>query len=373
MSGPRRLSHPHKLSGVPAPRPGDPGAVQALFQPIERLRTGEIVGFEALARLVVGDVLLPPAAFLTDLTARDRADLFCVMLDQAIGLLRSVSTSGVRPYVSVNVEPSLLLAEGFLDRMRAELGRLGYPGDGALVIELLESDEILDFAAVVKAVEAVKSLGIGVALDDVGSAYASLTHLRELPVDAIKLDQSFARRLDERPEDLHFTLSLQSLANGLGKRLIVEGIETADIHDGLRVLGVDLGQGYAIARPMPGEAVGPWLAARTPGDFDPAPNSLLGAYAGHLKVVESCRLLMDQPLPIAWRKEAKDPHACAIGRYFDRQGTHETDYGRAHKAFHAVMAGYNKDPEAWQARAEQFRLALTSAILSGAPCKDPCR
>jgi hypothetical protein len=154
----------------------------------------------------------------------------------------------------------------------------------------------------------------------------------------------------------------------------VEGVETADIHDALRVLGVDLGQGYAIARPMPLEAVGPWLAARRPRapDPDPVPNCLLGAYAGHLKVVETCRVLRNQSLPLAWRRESRDPHACAIGRYFDRQGTHETPYGLAHKAFRSVIGAYGKDPGAWQASADRFRAALTSAILCDTPAKASC-
>ncbi len=372
MSGSPHLPHSRKPHGVAAPRPAEPGAIRALFQPIERMRTGETVGFEALARLVVGDGLLPPAAFLSDLSASDLADLFFVMLEHALGLLRSVSAPGFRPYVSVNVEPSILMTRGFLDRMRAELGRLGYAGDRTLVVELLEGDEILDFAAVVEAITAVRALGIDVALDDVGSAYASLSRLRELPVDFIKLDQSFSRRLNERPEDLHFTMSLQSLANGLGKRLVVEGVETEEIHDALRVLGVDLGQGYAIARPMPGEAVGPWLATRRRRDPDPAPTCLLGAYAGHLKVVETCRVLMDQPLPVTWKEESKDPHACAIGRYFDRHGTHETEYGLAHKAFHAVMACYGEDAAGWIAGADRFRTTLSRAILGAPPTEDAC-
>lgn len=322
------------------------------------------MGFEALARLVVGDVLHLPSTFLPDLTAGDRTDLFFAMLDQAMGLLLSVSSPSFRPYVSVNVEPSLLITPGFLDRVRLDLDRLGYPGDGSLVLELLENDEILDFEAVVEAINVVKRLQIGVALDDVGSAYASLTYLRELPVDDIKLDQSFARRLDQRPEDLHFTLSLLSLASGLGKRLIVEGVETEEIHDALRVLGVDLGQGYAIAQPMPREAVAPWLASRPPRDPDPTPTCLLGVYAGHLKVTESCRVLTDQPLPIAWKEESRDPHACAIGRYFDRHGTHDTPHGLAHKAFHKVMAAYKTDPDAWHCCADHFRRTLTDAILT---------
>lgn len=364
------MSGPLSTRGLQAPtcggtaRPAIPDAVRASFQPIERLRTGEIVGFESLARLAVGDALLPPVAFLADLTPADLVDLFYAMLEQALGLLRSVSTAGFAPYVSVNLEPTILLSTGFLDRLRRELARHRYGGGSKLVIELLECDRILDFGAIADALTALNGMEIGVALDDVGSAYASLTHLRELPVGLIKLDQSFARRLKERPDDLHFTLSLQSLANGLGKRLIVEGVETPEIHDALRVLGVEFGQGYGIARPMPLAAVGPWLAARRPRDPDLAPTSILGAYAGHLKVVETCRVLMEQPLPVTWEEESKDPHICSIGRYFDRHGVHDTAYGCAHKAFHAVMALYATDRDAWQVGADGFRKALADEMLA---------
>ena len=113
---------------------------------------------------------------------------------------------------------------------------------------------------------------------------------------------------------------------------------------------------------MPLSAVGPWLVERRPRSVDPVPTSLLGTYAGHLKVVETCRILMEQPLPVTWMEESKDPHACSIGRYFDLHGTHGTAYGLAHKAFHAVLALYAVDRESWQAGADEFRHALASEI-----------
>ena len=68
---------------------------------------------------------------------------------------------------------------------------------------------------------------------------------------------------------------------------------------------------------------------------------------------------------------AKDPHACTIGRYFDRHGLHETDYGLAHKAFHAVMARYGEDTAGWLEGADRVRTALSRAILCAAPTKEP--
>ncbi|MCJ2116539.1 EAL domain-containing protein [Methylobacterium sp. J-001] len=340
--------------------------VQAVFQPIENLQTGEIVGLEALARLALGDQLLSPASFLPGLSLTDRTALFREMLRQAIALQGALPCSGSERYVAVNVEVPLVLSDGFLHLVHSVLDQYGPVGEGAIVLELLEGHATTDCARMSKRLHAIRALGIRVALDDIGSAYSSLINLRDLPVDIMKLDQSFARGLGDRPRDLHFALSLQSLARSIGKRLVVEGVETVEIRDALRVLGVDLGQGYGIARPMPGEAVAAWLAGRPEiGDFDKTPTSLLGAYAGHLRVVEACRTLMGQPLPIAWEEASKDPHACSIGVFFDRQGLHETVFGRAHKRFHEVMALYEADPRGWHNGAEDFRQELERAL------KDP--
>ncbi|WP_246725002.1 EAL domain-containing protein [Beijerinckia sp. L45] len=336
-------------------------SIVPVFQPIESLKTGQIVGFEALARLRIGDAVLLPEQFIPGLEQADLLRLFCDMLGKAIGFLGVFTPQHPGLYVSVNVETSLLLIDGFFDALQCTLDQHGHPG-GNLVIELLEGDEIVDFTRMHQCLSRIRSLGLAIALDDIGSAYSSLINLRDLPIDIIKLDQSFARGLSERPEDLHFVLSFLSLARGLGKRLIVEGVETAEIHDALRVLGVEQAQGYAIARPLPLEAVADWFAARPTETLDRTPCTMLGAYAGHLLVVETCRVLMNQPLQIAWKEESKDPHSCAIGIYFDRNGLHETDYGQAHKRFHDVMACYETDMPLWQTGADDFRNALQRAI-----------
>ncbi|MCJ2066053.1 EAL domain-containing protein [Methylobacterium sp. J-088] len=338
--------------------------IRAAFQPIEDLRTGEIVGYEALARLMRGDQLLPPADFLSSLPQDALAELFRTMLGQAVSLRQSLVGDGPGPYVSVNVEVPLVLADGFVDLLRDVLDQHAFSPHGAVVLELLEGHATPDYARMSERLQAIRALGIRIALDDIGSAYSSLINLRDLPVDIMKLDQSFARGLRQKPRDLHFVLSLQSLAHSIGKRLIVEGVETVEIRDALRVLGVDLGQGYGIARPMPGEAVAPWIAAwPTVGmEMDRTPTSMLGAYAGHLRVVEACRTLMGQPLPVAWKEASKDPHACSIGVFFDRHGLHDTAFGCAHKRFHEVMALYETDPAGWHDGAEGFRQEMERAL-----------
>ncbi len=338
--------------------------IHAVFQPIEDLGSGRIVGFEALARLRRGDQILSPAAFLPDLSQDELKTLFREMLGQALRLRRGLATGASLPYVTINVEVPLLLSEGFLDLLHDELGRHAVVPKGAVVLELLEGHATADFARMSERLREIQALGIAIALDDIGSAYSSLINLRDLPVDIMKLDQSFARGLRQRPHDLHFILSLQRLALSIGKRLIVEGVETMEIHDALRVLGVDFAQGYGIARPMPAEAAAAWLAARTvpARRHDRTPTSLLGAYAGHLRVVEACRTLMSQPLPVAWKEASKDPHACGIGIFLDCHKLHDTAYGLAHKRFHEVMSLYETDPVSWQTEADGFRRELERAM-----------
>ena len=334
--------------------------VSAHFQPVEKLGTGEVAGFEALARLSVEGSLVLPATFLSTLAPDDLLALFLEMVGKAVGFLAALAPRWPHLFVSVNVEPSLVVAETFLDVLQQTLDRYDYKG--GLVIELLENDAIADPAGMHQLLHKIRALGISIALDDAGSAYSSLVSLRELPIDVVKLDRSFALGLNERPEDLHFILSFLSLARGLGKRLIVEGVETFEIYDALRVLGVDHAQGYWIARPMPREAAEAWIAERQPNPRSRIPLSMLGAYAGHLLVVETCRVMMNQPLPIAWKEESKDPHSCSIGKYFDCNGLHETDYGEAHKRFHDVMAHYETNMPLWQQGADRFRVALQQEI-----------
>lgn len=336
--------------------------VRAVFQPIEDLCTGEVVGYEALARLKRGDQLLSPADFLSGLAQDALAELFRTMLGQAVSMRKSLAGDGPGFYVSVNVEVPLVLSDGFVDLLRDVLNQHAFVPNGAVVLELLEGHVAPDLAQMSERLHAIRALGIRVALDDIGSAYSSLINLRDLPVDIMKLDQSFARGLAGCPRDLHFVFSLQGLARSIGKRLVVEGVETPEIRDALRVLGVDLVQGYGIARPMPAEAVPSWLSARSPVKVEQGPRTLLGAYAGHLRVVEACRTMMGQPLPMAWKDAAKDPHACSIGAFFDRQGVHDTAFGQAHKRFHQIMTLYDVDPERWQTGADEFRKELERAL-----------
>ena len=238
-------------------------------------------------------------------------------------------------------------------------------GANAIYLELLESEKIVDFDKALVKLTRLKDMNFGISLDDVGSAYSSLIMLKRLPIDVIKLDQVFARELCRKPADLQFVHSVVSLARGLGKKLVVEGVETPEIQDALSVLGVEYGQGYAIAKPMPAARASEWLSQHREILRPNIPSSLLGCYAAHLNVVETCQMLAFQPLPMSWQQDVRDPHACAIGLYFDRLGLHDTPFGLAHKAFHKVFDTYKSDPVGWARASDRFCCELQTAILAG--------
>ena len=349
------------------------GRVTPLFQPIEALQTGACRGFEALARLKHDGQLVTPHTFLGALSADDRLCLFGVMLGESIALLKRRSEALQNLYVSINVEVSLLVSDEFVDILQYFLERYDFDGE-RLVLEILENEEVEDFSRLHATLEGVRRLGLSIALDDIGSGYASLTKIRDLPIDIFKLDRSFSRDLEMHPEDLMFVQMILSLASGLGKRMIVEGIETPEVYDALRVMGVEFGQGYQIAAPMVADKVEAWLAGRLLRERSQDPLCLLGAYASHLTVVESCRVLRRQPLPMTWSADPDDYTTCVVGRLFTARGWHDTPFGEAHRHFHTVLPVFDKDEARWMEGATRFRDAMAEAI-SARPhemrCLDP--
>ena len=334
------------------------------YQPVVSLRSGRVIAVEALGRLEQDGRVLSPDVFLPSLSVQDLDALLFRSLRLGIEALGACRATHPALRLSVNVSPAVLTRDRFSHRMAAVLEVAGVD-PGRITLEILEGDQFLNVAAAVAELRVLRDQGVRVALDDVGSAYSSLMRLRELPVDVIKLDQAFVRGVPQKPDDLQFVVSMISLARGLQKTLVVEGVETPEIVNALQVLGVDAAQGYAIARPMPVGVLRDWLAAHVAARSTLAPTSLLGVYAAHLMMVEACRTLANQTIKLTWPESVHDPHACVIGHYLDRLGEHDTAYGLAHKRFHSVITSCESTPVAWEAAAEAFRSTLTAAILHG--------
>jgi len=334
------------------------------YQPIVDLRSGEVLGVEALARIADNDRIIFPGEFLPKLSSGARRGMLFAVLAQGLAVLARYNT--IRPdlTLSINVDSSVMLHEDFASRITQTIGIYGVDPQ-RIELEILEGGEFLCLDTARRQVQELKAQGLSVALDDIGSAYSSLMRLKALPVDAIKLDQAFVRGLTEAPDDLRFVSAVTCLARGLGKRLVVEGVETPEILDAMRVMGVEAAQGYAIARPMSAEKLSEWLAEYVPVPASRKPASLLGAYASHLSVLEACRALLNQPLKSTWLDDATDPHECDIGRYFEENHLHDTPFGIAHKEFHAALPYYESDRGWFNRATAQMQQTLSEAIRNG--------
>ena len=346
------------------------GCVLNHYQPIVSLSSGRVIGVEALGRLEQDGRVLAPATFLDSFTVQDFDDL--LFLSLRLGLATLALCDGTHPglCLSMNVIPAVLTRDRFSRRLMDVLNAGGVD-PGRITLEILEGDQFLNIAQAAAEMRVLRAHGVRIALDDVGSAYSSLMRLRELPVDVIKLDQAFVRNLLQQPDNMQFVASMISLARGLRKGLVVEGVERAEILNALQVLGVDAAQGYAIARPMPALALRSWLADHIVVRSTQTPTSLLGVYASHLMIAEACRMLTNQTMNLTFPPSIHDPHACQIGRYLDRTGEHETPYGMAHKRFHATIITRDTDLAAWDEATESFRAALEAEIVRQAGAPEP--
>jgi EAL domain-containing protein (putative c-di-GMP-specific phosphodiesterase class I) len=331
------------------------------YQPIVNLQSGAVIGLEVLARLRDGTRLLAPGEFLPALDIDGLERLLFTSIPPGLATLAACDSNTRELFISFNASPPVILRNNFVERFIAALSS-AHIEPGRVTLEVLEDDEFLSLPAAKRRIAELHAAGIRVALDDVGTGYSSLNRLRELAVDKIKLDQSFVRTLTREPESLHFVSAMLSLARGLHNQLIVEGVETAEIMQALAVLGIEGAQGYAISCAMPRELLLPWLANHVAAPIGREPCSLLGAYAAHISIVEACRALVNQPLKFNWAPDVHDPHACAIGRYFDRHGLHDSAYGLAHKKFHAVIDRCADEPVLWEQAATALCHTLQHAI-----------
>jgi len=239
------------------------GALVLHYQPKIDLRTGLTVGVEALARLRDhgGDLLLP-AVFLSALAQGGQLrELTAQVVERAVAQAARWSADGVPLTVAINVPAAALVEPDFARRVQDALERHGLPG-GLLYVEVTEETLLQDREAGRAALQAVRALGVRVSLDDYGTGWSSLSYLKDLPLDEIKLDRTFVRNMAADRRTVRIVESSVALAHGLDLVVVAEGVETEEDRDAVLAAGADLGQGYLFARPMPAGEVLDHLSTR---------------------------------------------------------------------------------------------------------------
>jgi EAL domain-containing protein (putative c-di-GMP-specific phosphodiesterase class I) len=237
------------------------GEIVAHYQPIVELETGRVVRLEALARWRRGDQLVPPAEWIpiAENTGAIGA-IGCEMLRQATAHLIRWLQTHPDLVIAVNVSPCQLSGADLLECVEEAIA-LGLPPE-RLCLEVTESTAVDDGAAI-ETLRTLRAMGCQIALDDFGVGYSSLAALGRLPVDVLKIDQGFVRRLST-PDGPALVAAVVTLAKALGLQVIAEGIETEEQRQMLIDLGCTLGQGFLIARPGPPERIWPPQTEQTP-------------------------------------------------------------------------------------------------------------
>lgn len=236
------------------------------YQPKVNLRTGEIVGAEALIRWQHPDKgILLPAAFLPVIEEHLLAvDIGEWVIDTALTQIEIWHAAGLDIPVSVNVGARQLQQTDFVERLREILASHPDVAPSSLEIELLETSALEDMTQVSHTINRCREIGVKFALDDFGTGYSSLSYLKRLPVNVLKIDQSFVRDMLDDPDDLAILEGVIGLATAFQRQVIAEGVETPEHGAVLLQLGCDFAQGYGIARPMPAHEMPDWTAKWQP-------------------------------------------------------------------------------------------------------------
>jgi EAL domain-containing protein (putative c-di-GMP-specific phosphodiesterase class I) len=236
------------------------------YQPKVNMRTGKVVGAEALIRWQHPEKgLLPPAAFLPVIEDHPLAiDIGEWVIDTALTQVELWRAAGLDIPVSVNVGALQLQQPTFVERLRSILALHPTLEPGCLDLEVLETSALEDVEGISLLMRTCRGMGVTFALDDFGTGYSSLTYLKRLPAKLLKIDQSFVRDMLDDPDDLAILKGVIGLASAFHREVIAEGVETIAHGVLLLQLGCDLAQGYGIARPMPAHQMPAWCATWRP-------------------------------------------------------------------------------------------------------------
>ena len=236
------------------------------YQPKVNMRTGQLIGAEALIRWQHPERgLLLPMAFLPAIEDHPLAiEIGEWVIHAALTQATFWHTMGLTIPVSVNIGARQIKQASFVDRVREILAAYPSIQPGELQMEVLETCAFENLNRVSDVIEACRQLGVNFALDDFGTGYSSLTYLKRLPVTLLKIDQSFVANMLDDADDLAILTSVVGLASAFRRQVIAEGVESLAHGEMLLKLGCDLAQGNGIARAMPAADLPGWLATWRP-------------------------------------------------------------------------------------------------------------
>lgn len=237
------------------------GEMVLFYQPKVNMKTGEIVGVEALLRWDnKEDGILAPNRFLIGwVDAGLVMEIGDWVINEALKQMAEWKVNhGLDIGVSVNISALHLLRQNFEEDLLALLKQYPSIDPSRLELEILETDALEDVSHVRRVIDGCHQIGVTFAVDDFGTGYSSLLYLKHLPVGTLKIDQSFVLDMINDKDNRAIVAGVVSLAEVFNRRVIAEGVESANHAAMLMTMGCDLAQGYGISRPLPAADLPQW-------------------------------------------------------------------------------------------------------------------
>ncbi len=234
------------------------------YQPKIDLTSGRICGAEALLRwqhpqqgLVLPKRFIPVAEQLGMISP-----ITDWVLDTALEHSKHWRVDGSPVAIAINVSARSFQSPGLISRIRQSLDRAGVDGK-LLEVEITEETLMSDLDIGASVLKELSDLGVSIAIDDFGTGYSSLSYLKRLPINTLKIDQSFLEDMASDPRDVAIVRSIIELGHNLNCKVVAEGVEAQSVREQLQQLGCDLVQGFHISKPLPDAGFREWLTSST--------------------------------------------------------------------------------------------------------------
>lgn len=278
------------------------GLFELYYQPKVNCHSGEVISLEGLIRWNHPERgLVPPFEFLPQIEQFGLMDkLSEFIIQDGIKYLQTINQNRTNKIgISLNIQGNSLLHETFINHLLANFSDNETISPNQLTLEILESSSLDKVEKIAHQISRLKEKGFKFAIDDFGTGHASLTYLKNLPVNEVKIDQAFIREIFNEPNSLSIIEAIKSMAEAFNISVIAEGVETEQHIELLLQLGVESMQGYAIAKPMNRTQTDIWLKEwkvnpiwKTLIEIAPQNKQLLKARLAHIAWVNKLQIVI---------------------------------------------------------------------------------
>ena len=347
-----KLSHARRDTLASLQQAIDENQLRLVYQPQVNMRSGEVIGCEALIRWQHPERgLLDPSAFLPMIEfAGLHAKVGAWVLETALDQAAAWSRAGLDLSISINIASEQLQSDDLIATLDAALARHPDLSPGRIGFEVLESAALVDQERVASAINGCAARGVSFTIDEFGTGYSSLTYLKRLRAATLKIDQSFVRGMLRDPDDLSIVDSIIGLGTAFRRLVVAEGVESVAHGTMLLRLGCDIAQGYGIGAPMAADAIPGWIRAwQRPAAWANVPVwpredlPLLMVEVDHLRWIDELDRTVNASQGTRPPPPPLDPHECRFGKWLDsvgrpRYGTYPSFAALvdAHDAVHAT-------------------------------------